>query len=181
MEFLSGVFVGVFALAWWQICLEVLLFGVFTICVFNELTEISSILIALGIASLAYFGIVTLRVESILGLLTYAGIYLVIGCVWSLFKYKQEATRIAEENLREYPGRTPEQTLNDIKYAIRNSRIAFWIVYFPISVIKFCLSDFVDYIISKLGIVYKSIAKAVVGSVYKDFKPEVKEKSSSQR
>lgn len=181
MELVLGMYASLFALLWWQIAIVFAIFSMCIISLFNECTEVGTVFLIGVIGVLLYFNIINIDGLSIISLLIYVLGYTSIGCVWSLFKYKQEATKIAEHNLKEYPGRTPEQTLNDIKHAIGNSRIAFWIVYFPISIIKFCLSDFVDYVISKLGVVYKSIAKTVVGTVYKDFKPEVKEKMSSQK
>ena len=61
-----------------------------------------------------------------------------------------------------------EDVIKNIKSSIYNSQIAYWIVFFPVSIIKFFLSDFVDYIISKLGRVHDYIARTVVDSVFRD-------------
>lgn len=180
MDFVLGLYTGVFALVWWQTVLVIAIFTACVISLFDERTEVGTVFLIGVICVLLYFNIINIDGLSIISLLIYVFGYISIGCVWSLFKYKQEATTIAERNLKEYPSKTPEQTLYDINRSIENSKIAFWIIYFPISMIKFCLSDVVDYIISKLGVIHKSIAKAVVGTVYKDFKPEVKEKSNNK-
>ena len=96
-------------------------------------------------------------------------IYLILGCIWSLFKYKQKAEEIAI-TCKNNKNNTKEDIINRIKNSIRNSEISYWIIFFPISIIKFALSDFVDYLISKLGRIYDYIARSVVNSVFKDVK-----------
>ncbi len=53
--------------------------------------------------------------------------------------------------------------MSNIKNGIRNNTISYWIVYWPISVIKFCLDDLVDFL---LGRVYELIAATAVAKVY---------------
>lgn len=166
MEFLLGLYTGVFALAWWQIVICFIVFGICLVSLFCEAVEAGSFFLLATIVLLTYLGVISWTDVSVLGILSYVGAYLAIGCVWSLFKYKRKALSIAEFNLENYPNRTPEQTMSDIKNGIRNNTISYWIVYWPISVIKFCLDDLVDYLISKLGRVYKLIAATAVAKVY---------------
>lgn len=166
MEFLLGLYTGVFSLVWWQMVICFVIFGICLVSLFCEAVEAGSFFLLVTIGLLTYLGVISWTDVSVLGVLTYVGSYLAIGCVWSLFKYKRKALSIAEYNLENYPNRTPEQTMSDIKNGIRNNTISYWIVYWPISVIKFCLDDLVDYLISKLGRVYKLIAASVVANVY---------------
>lgn len=168
MEFLLGLYTGIFALVWWQMLICFVVIGICLVSLFSEALEAGSFFLLVSIGLLTYFGFISWADVSVLGVLTYVGSYLAIGCVWSLFKYKRKALSIAQYNLENYPNRTPEQTMSDIKRDIRNNTISYWIVYWPISVIKFCLDDLVDYLISKLGRVYKLIAATVVAKVYAD-------------
>ena len=156
-----------FALTWYYM-IGIIAFPVlFLLFVFND--EISASLIFLGcsIGFMQYLGFIDLKSLD-LAMCFYSGvIYLILGCVWSLFKYKQRAEEIAK-SYKKYPVHTKEDVIKNIKSSIYNSQIAYWIVFFPVSIIKFFLSDFVDYIISKLGRVHDYIARSVVDAVFKD-------------
>ena len=115
---------------------------------------------------------------SILTALYYTIAYLVVGITWSLFKYKKRAEEIALEYKDK--NNTKEYILERIRYNIRNHDIAFWIIYFPISMIKFLLEDFVDYLIDQLGFVYKRIARAVVDRLVPDI-PETSKSNKKER
>lgn len=174
LALMSGVFL---ALAWYNMLAVFVITIIFVLCVFNEVTEGAAIFLGALVFVLHYLGVVQLSLDWSTVIYSLIG-YFAIGCIWSLFKYKNEAERLAKHCLKEYPIQSREETLKDIKIIITNSMISFWIVFFPISMLKFALSDFVDYIISKLGRVYDSIAKYVVGSIYKD--EIVKSKTTSE-
>lgn len=158
------------ALAWYNILVVGVLLVIFTFCAFNEIVEGSAIFLAASIFVLNYFDIIPLTNIDWSTVIYSIMVYLAVGCIWSLFKYKQRAEELAigyNEN-KHYNQYTREQIVQKIKYEIKNSQIAYWIIFFPISMIKFALSDFVDYLISKLGRVYDYIARSVVDVVFKD-------------
>lgn len=172
MELVLGLYAGVFALVWWQIVLVLAFFGICVVSLFNEATEVGTVFLLGAFGLLAYLNVIDVSTFTVGSVLIYTLGYIAVGCVWSLFMYKKTAQEIAVYNREQYTNRTKEETLKDIKRSISNSRISFWILYFPISITKFALSDFVDYLISKLGRVYKAIAQSAVDSVYKDFNSE---------
>lgn len=153
------------ALAWYQMIGMVVFPILFLIFVFNE--EVSASLIFLGctVSFLQYFNFIDLRTLDLVVCLYAVVIYLVLGCIWSLFKYKQKAEEIAK-SYQKYRDHTKEDVIKSIKNNIYNYQIANWIIFFPISIIKFLLSDFVDYLISKLGRIHDYIARKVVDSIY---------------
>lgn len=155
------------ALAWYQMIGMIILLVVFLFTVFNDEITGSLIFLALTIGLLHYFTFIDLTSLDILKCFYSVVIYLILGSIWSLFKYKQKAKEIAVtcKNNKNY---TKEDIIIKIKIGIRNSEISYWIIFFPISIIKFALSDFVDYLISKLGRIYDYIARYVVNSVFKD-------------
>ena len=168
------------ALAWYNMLAVAAVVFIFTLCVFYEVTEGSAIFLAITIFVLNYFGIIALGNLEWSTIIYGVIAYLAIGCVWSLFKYKQKAKMIAVYNRINHPRQTLEDTYKEIKRTIANSEISFWIVFFPISMIKFALSDFVYYLISKLGRVYDYIARYVVDSVFKDSEVKSKEVKSKE-
>lgn len=162
MEFLLGLYTGVFALVWWEIALTIAILVFALIALFYENAILGSLFIGALIIAFAKTGVLVVDFSgfSILTALYYTIAYLVVGIMWSLFKYKKRAEEIAIEYKNK--NSTKEYILEKIRYNIRNHDIAFWIVYFPISIIKFLLEDFVDYLIEQLGFIYKRIARAVV-------------------
>lgn len=171
MELVLGLYAGIFALVWWQIVLVLAFFSICVVSLFNEATEVGTVFLLGAFGLLAYLNVIDVSTFTVGSVLIYTLGYIAVGCVWSLFMYKKTAQEIAVYNREQYTRRAKEETLKDIKRYC-NSRISFWILYFPISITKFALSDFVDYLISKLGRVYKAIAQSVVDSVYKDFNSE---------
>lgn len=168
MEILG--FGAILALAWYNILVIGAIIFIFFLCAFNEVVEGSLVLLAAFIGVFVYFGLIDVSTISFSTVLYYAVAYLAIGCVWSLFKYKNKAEEIAllYKGYNDNPNRnnyTNAEIVENIKDGIRNSQISFWIIFFPISMVKFALSDFVDYLISKLGRVYDYIARSVVNSI----------------
>lgn len=161
----SGLF---FALAWYYMIGIVALAVIFVLCVFNEILEGSAIFLTSLVFTLNYTGVINLSTLEWTEILYFCIVYLSIGIVWSLFKYKQKAEEIAKRYRENWPEKSRDYVIGSIKDSIRNSHISFWILFFPVSMIKFALDDLVDYLISKLGRVYDYIARAVVNSVFKD-------------
>lgn len=159
-----------FALTWYYM-IGIIAFPVlFLLFVFNDEVSASLIFLGCSIGFMQYLGFIDLKSLDLAMCFYSVVIYLILGCVWSLFKYKQKAEEIAKsynEN-KNHNKCTKEDVIKNIKRNIYNSQIAYWIVFFPVSIIKFFLSDFVDYLISKLGRVHDYIARTVVDSIYKD-------------
>jgi hypothetical protein len=156
-----------FALTWYYM-IGIIAFPVlFLLFVFNDEVSASLIFLGCSIGFMQYLGFIDLKSLDLAMCFYSVVIYLILGCVWSLFKYKQKAEEIAKSYHR-YADHTKEDVIKNIKSNIYNSQIAYWIVFFPVSIIKFFLSDFVDYLISKLGRVHDYIARSVVDAVFKD-------------
>lgn len=140
----------ILGLAWWNIALIFGTFIIFMLCVFNEIIEGSLFFLAATIGVAAFFGVISITTISLVGVISYLLIYLLIGVIWSLIKYKIEVDKIIEDH--ENP------TLNYIKSRLSVKKISFWIIFFPVSIIKFATEDLVDYIVLKLSSVYELIA-----------------------
>lgn len=157
------------ALAWFQM-IGIIVFPIlFLIFVFNDESSASIAFLALTLGLSQYLGFIDFRTFDYVVIAYITVIYLIAGCVWSLFKYKQKAEEIAMK-CKNYTNYTKADMIIEIKNGIYNSQISYWILFFPISIIKFFLSDFVDYLISKMGRIYGYIARTVVDSVYKETK-----------
>ncbi len=157
------------ALAWFQMIGIVVFPILFLIFVFNDEISASIAFLALTLGLSQYLGFIDFRTFDYVVIAYITVIYLIAGCVWSLFKYKQKAEEIAMK-CKNYTNYTKADMIIEIKNGIYNSQISYWILFFPISIIKFFLSDFVDYLISKMGRIYEYIARTVVDSVYKETK-----------
>lgn len=166
------------ALAWYQMIGMFAFPILFLIFVFNDEVTASLIFLGCSVGFLQYFNFIDLRTLDLATCLYTIIIYLILGCIWSLFKYKQRAEEIAK-SYKNRSGYTKEDIIKEIKRGIYNSQIAYWIIFFPFSIIKFFLSDFVDYLISKLSRIHDYIAKTVVDSVYKDVESKSSVKTSS--
>lgn len=152
---------------WWEIAIIVLVLCFAGVALFCEQAILGTFLIGALIITLSKSGVLAVDLAglSILTVIYYMVSYLVIGICWSLFKYKKRV----EEIILIYNGenRTKEYLLERIQYNIKKQDIAFWILYFPISVVKFLLQDFVNYLIEHLGFIYKRIAISVVNKTNK--------------
>ena len=168
-ESLGLLQVAFMALSWyWMIGLVV--FGLWFIgCVFEESFEIGAVMLVLFLGLTQFSGFYDFRAIDFVSLFYTGAIYLAVGCIWSLFKYKITAKDIAKEYIDEYPRKSGnelrEGILNRIEARIYKSKISGWIVFFPFSILKFLFGDFIDYLVSKLGKVYKRIAVYVTESV----------------
>ena len=160
------------ALAWYQM-IGLFIFGLwFVVAAFSESLEGSIIMLALFLGLTQFSGLYDLRAIDFISVFYIGVVYLGIGAVWSLFKYKITAKQLADEYMSEF-SRYDEQTterlktgiLNRIESRIYKSRIVCWIVFFPFSVLNFILGDFIEYIVTKLGRVYRKIAEHVTNSV----------------
>lgn len=163
----------------WYYMIGVIAFPVlFLLFVFNDEVSASLVFLGCSIGFMQYLGFIDLSSLDLVMCFYSIVVYLILGCVWSVFKYKQKAEEIAK-SYKKYPDHTKEDIVKEIKRGIYNSQVAYWIVFFPVSIIKFFLSDFVDYLISKLGRVHDYIARTVVDAVYKDTKSKSNIETSS--
>jgi len=125
-----------------------------------------------------FSGLYDFRAIDLLSLLYITVIYLAVGCVWSLFKYKITAEYIAKEYIEENSRRdsnklTKQNILDRIDNRIYKSTISYWILFFPFGILSFIFGDFIDYLVSKLGKVYKKIAEYVTNSAMSKINIEV--------
>lgn len=140
----------ILGLAWWNIALIAGTLFFFILCVFSEVLEGSLFFLVASLGVLTFSGVIDHNTISVYEIFKYLLYYLVLGVIWSLIKYKIEVDKIIEDH--------SNPTLNYIKSRLSIDRISFWIIFFPISVIKFLTADLINYIILKLSSVYELIA-----------------------
>ena len=140
----------ILGLAWWNILLIAGTGIAFVLCVFSEVIEGALFFLVASVGTLLFFGVIDHESLNFLSLLKYTCYYLLFGVLWSLIKYKIEVDKIIRDNVN--------PTLSYIKSRLSINKISFWIIFFPVSIIKFFTADLVDYIILKLSSVYELIA-----------------------
>lgn len=159
------------ALAWYYM-IGIMVIGIwFLTSVFSECFEFSllslGLLIGLGHIS-GWYDLTTINLISAFYIII---VYLVIGVLWSFFKYKNKVSEIIEEVKIDYYNRKDidlkAKIRKEIDYQIKKSRIYQWIMFFPASMLKFVFGDMVEYIIRRLGKVYDKIAEYVINSELK--------------
>lgn len=154
-----GILLG---LAWWNILLIIGSLGLFILCAFTETLGGALIFLIAALGLSQYFGVISLTITDLDTLAIYTDIYLLIGIFWSIIKYKIETDKIIEE----YHGvRTAKELLATIKSRLSVIKISFWIIFFPVSVVKFATEDLIHYIVLKLSSVYELIAKYLLRNI----------------
>lgn len=167
-----GLFAVAFTALSWYWMVGIFVFGLwFVVAAFDEQLGGAAIMFALFLGLTQFSGLYDLSTIDFISAFYTIVIYLAVGCVWSLFKYKITAKKIADEYIEDYkkyrytPEQLKENILLRIESRIYKSKISCWIVFFPFSILNFMFGDFVEYIVSKLGRVYRKIAEYVTESV----------------
>lgn len=169
-----GLFTVAFSALNWYWMVGLFVFGILFIAfAFEESLAGAALMLALFLGLSQFSGFVDLRAIDVISTFYVVSIYLVIGCIWSLFKYKISVKKIADEYIENNKNKkykyTPEELKEDIlsriESKISKSLIASWVVLFPFGVLKFIFGDFVEYIVSKLGRIYRKIAEYVIEKV----------------
>ena len=185
-----GIFTALAVLSWYWLSGLVILFIVLSLAAYKE-SLIVSLFSLTGLLLIAYFsGVVDFSAISFLDIVIYGVGYIIIGLIWSLFKYKMEVKSIVERTRKRHTivegplkGSGPlgdsskitlellkERIKENIEYNIPKDRISLWVVFFPYSIIKFVFGDFIEYIISKMGKIYQKIQDHVINSELKNKK-----------
>ena len=153
-----GIVTGFFAaMVWWEIIIFVGLFMVFSAFVFDERGSIPFIAAAImlfvdwtGKGPIISFHSTLDSWIWILG-------YLLIGLIWSFFKWgryvKYAIDRYDDEE--------------DVRWKLKqfsNDTIAYWIIWWPFSLIGFIFEDAIDWVIHRFKGVYNLIADKMIVS-----------------
>lgn len=163
---------GAFTALAWYYMIGIMIIGIWFLgAVFSESLEFSLLSLALfiGLGHLSgWFDITTIDLINTFYIVV---VYLIIGILWSFFKYKHEVHAIIEyiktgfANKKDFDLKI--EVKKEIDYQIKKSRIYQWIMFFPASMLKFVFGDMVEYIIKRLGKVYDKIAEYVINSELK--------------
>lgn len=160
---MSGV--AFMLLPWYFILVGSLLVIASLFFMFSEESTIGSFITIVFIyIFLTQFNIV--NSPDLYSILLFILIYAVIGILWSFFMYAYEIRKEAKVQ-KTYIEKTKEVILKEVKSRVRRDKIHFWILFFPISVLKFLLGDLVNNLIERMNTIYNYIANKVVDSVLK--------------
>lgn len=165
MGFLE-VFSILAALSWWYLIGLGFLFICLTVSAYNESLG-PAIFCTISLLIVSYFaGLIDIESINFVKLLLYISIYLFIGIIWSFFKYRLEVKSIINYTKEQYSNKDINKLKDlirqNIKFRIDNSRKSLWILFFPYSIIKFLIGDFIEYIVEKLGKVYTKISEYII-------------------
>lgn len=163
IEALSLTVGAVLALSWYYVIGISLLSMLVVVSVLNECVEFSlGTLLVLG-GVLHYTGVIDVTQWNLLALVINVSIYLVIGLFWSFFRYRLKAIEI----IKDHDFSDKNKAIQSIKNKISKSLISYWILFFPISILKFITEDLIDWLVEQFQGVYTIIAKHTVGSYLK--------------
>lgn len=153
---------AILALSWYYI-LGISIIGIFFLsALFNECVELSlgALILLLGI--MQYNNIIHIETWNLLGITVNLIIYLIVGLAWSFFKYRRKTIEILNDT--DTKTKTKQDLINIVKRNISKSMIVYWIIFFPISILKFLTQDLVDWIVEQFHGVYNYIARYTVES-----------------
>jgi hypothetical protein len=103
-------------------------------------------------------------------------VYLVIGYVWSRYKWKNKVQKLVALFKRKYTAseykdeglEARDKALKSIVYHAKSkSQYAFWIIAWPASVLNFLFSDMIINLVGKLSKYYDKITDSVIDSEMK--------------
>ena len=167
MGFLE-VFSILAVLSWWYLICLGILFICLTVSAYNESLG-PAVFCTISLLIVSYFaGLIDIESINFVKLLLYISIYLFIGIIWSFFKYRLEVKNIINYTKDQYYikykdiNELKDLIRQNIKFRIDNSRKSLWILFFPYSIIKFLIGDFIEYIVEKLGKVYTKISEYII-------------------
>jgi hypothetical protein len=151
------------AMVWWEIILFLMLWGVTLGFLFEERGVIPLIGIAIflfvdwtGNGAIITFG-------SMLSMWLWLSAYFLIGLGWSFFKWG----RLVNETIIEF--KNEEDIRFNLKY-FSNDTIAYWIIWWPLSVLGFIFDDLINWIITKFRGVYRLITDKMIDNALQNKK-----------
>jgi hypothetical protein len=164
------VLFGAFSALAWYYMIGIIVIGIWFLgAIFSESLEFSLLSLALFIGLGHISGWYDLTTIDLINTFYIVVVYLIIGVLWSFFKYKHEVKLIIEyikiDNRKGI--NLKDEAKKEINYQLKKSRIYQWIMFFPASMLKFVFGDMVEYIIKRLGKVYDKIAEYVINSELK--------------
>ena len=158
-------------LVWWEICL----IGIIFVASASSLQYESALGLGLAVLGIILIpwgaGTAIASNLTFLGVLGYGAIYLVIGSLWSIFKWRKlvidEIAYYADDVYDSWTTeKKKEKTLSSIANKKNYDTIGFWILAFPMSMIGYVVNDFivalVKRIIDSLGGLFDKITNSLV-------------------
>lgn len=168
LEFISGVFIG-YMLNWWAII------GTCILCAFSVHTDSRFFSVFfLGLFGLIVYNMFSMSLEQ---LMYYTIGYVVVGFLWSFWRYKKFVREEVEKFNNRCSGMSEYQRNEEKEYMIsqldvskHTDKIVFWIVVFPFSMAENLLGDIIDLFIRVVTVYMKSVYAYIMQSELKDIK-----------
>lgn len=159
MDFLLGLWTG---MVWWQLILLSLIISFSFLCMLNE----SGVAFTATIATAIGFTYFTTGITfNPMVTAVYFSVYLIIGILWSIFKWYKFVKEYIKENKAIY--KNSKDLYTHLSYEKNYDTLWFWVIWWPGSILAYFLRDFVLDILQKLGGLYDYIAKKLVDSAFK--------------
>lgn len=159
MDFLAGLAVGFLFWDWVALGIASIVFG-------GSVYYNSSLGFIIALAALVFVLIGIPEVE-IGTLITLAVTYIPMGVIWSLFKYRSEAKKVAL-SLSRHTTVTESKVADALSSRLNKDIIGYWIIAWPLSIIGYVIFDFVTDLVSslieKLGSLHRVIIRSVVSN-----------------
>lgn len=146
----------IWALSFWYLIPSIICLVIFIISAFYEAPV--GLLFFVIAGSILFFGIpansvnITLYDFSV-GLVS----YILIGLIWSFFRYFKEATQLKSKGYN----------IEQVRSNIQNSLIATWIMYWPFGFISYIIGDFFNNIVEYVAKRFKGVYNKILESVFK--------------
>ena len=93
--------------------------------------------------------------------------YVFIGLFWSFFKWFRLLLKIKASYVKNGTKVTTLPSASDY-----SNYIIFWIAYWPISVLRYFLGDFLEEIITRFSKIFGSVYQRISGFVFRDIRAE---------
>jgi len=166
-----GVITGFFAaMVWWEIIIFVGLVVVFSGSLYDKRGSVAFVAAAI-ILFVDWSGkgaIITF--DSALDSWFWIASYFIIGLIWSFFKWGRYVTYVIDRYDNE----------EDIRYELKrfsNDTIAYWVIWWPFSLIGFIFEDAIDWVIHRFKGVYNLIADKLIDNALRSDGSIIKKKS----
>ena len=95
--------------------------------------------------------------------LTYAAIYLVVGFVWSFWRYKRHCDKVVEDNLGTSDSRR-EYAINSMRPSGMLGSLTSWVLIWPFSMAENVTRDIINLVQTAITKVFKGIYNRIYNS-----------------
>ena len=156
LEFLSAFYASV---VWYELIIIAVIFSLSVGFMMNESGTIPFIGV-MGLLIYNWTGTgAILTFSSLLNAWVFILVYIIIGLLWSFFKWGRLVKYYIGEHKNE----------EDVRFSLKNvsnDRIAYWILWWPLSAIGFIFEDAIQWIIEHFKGVYNMITDRLINGAY---------------